>query len=113
MNYRDEMEHQDEMDYRDGMVHLDQRGKWDHQGQRESKESQGPKGDGNSVFGTTSILRLIMEKFWYVFREGKYLVLTLKVEKGGGGYIAVIIIKIEQEDNKRDIYCITASNKMF
>ena len=54
-----------------------------------------------------------MEKFWYVFREGKYLVLTLKVEKGGGGYIAVIIIKIEQEDNKRDIYCITASNKMF
>ena len=71
MDYRDEMEHQDEMDYRDGMVHLDQRGKWDHQGQRESKESLGSKGDGNSVFGTTSILRLIMEKFWYVFREGK------------------------------------------
>ena len=71
MDYRDEMVHQDEMDYRDGMVHLDQRGKWDHQGQRESKEGLGSKGDGNSVFGTTSIRVLIKEKFWYVFREGK------------------------------------------
>ena len=51
------------MDYRDGMVHLDPRGKWDHQDQLESKESLGPKGDGNSVFGTTSILRLIMDEF--------------------------------------------------
>ena len=100
MDYRDEMEHQDGMDYRDGKVHLDPRGTWDHQGQRESKESLGPKGDGNSVLGTTSILTLIMDEFWYVCREGKYLVLTLKVEKGGGEYIAVTIVKIEQEDEK-------------
>ena len=33
--------------------------------------------------------------------------------EGGGGYIAVIIVKIEQEDEKRDIYCINASNKLF
>ena len=39
--------------------------------------------------------------------------LTLTVEKGGGGYIAVTIVKIEQEDEKRDIYCINASNKLF
>ena len=41
-----------------------------------------------------------MDEFWYVCREGKYLVLTLKVEKGGGEYIAVTIVKIEQEDEK-------------
>ena len=59
------------MDYRDGMVHLDPREKWDHQDQLGSKESLGPKEDGNSVFGTTSILGLIMDEFWYVYREGK------------------------------------------
>ena len=61
MDYRDGMEHLDGMDYRDGMAHPDPRGKWDHQGQQEKKETLGPKGDGNSVFGTTSTLRLIMD----------------------------------------------------
>ena len=65
------MEHQGEMDYPDEMAHPDPRGKWDHQDHQESKETLGPKGDGNSVFGITSTLRLIMDGFWYVCKEGK------------------------------------------
>ena len=71
------------MDYRDGMVHLDPRGKWDHQDQLDSKESLGPKGDGNSVFGTTSILRLIMDEFWYVYTEKVNNRCSLKLKRKG------------------------------